>query len=255
MALIEIKFASEVLGMQTSINVIVPQRSAGSEIGIDHTAKDEKYKTLLLLHGLSDDNSIWLRRTSIERYATELGIAVVMPSAERSFYTDMKYGDRYYTYISREVPRISREFLPLSEKREDNFVMGNSMGGYGAMKIAMKNPNSFSAAAGLSSVADIEGSMSRYPNLRRVIFGEDEIPVDENLFDIAQSTSGNEIKPRILMIEGTRDFMYDANIRLKEKFESLDYDYQYMEAPGGHTWAFWDKYTLYALKWLLQIEE
>lgn len=253
--MIEIKFASEVLGMQTSINVIVPQRSTKGEIGIDNAAKDEKYKTLLLLHGLSDDNSIWLRRTSIERYATELGIAVVMPSAERSFYTDMKYGDRYYTYISQEVLRVAREFLPLSNKREDTFIMGNSMGGYGAMKIAMKNPDAFVSAAGLSSVADIEDSMDRHPDLRRVIFGEGEIPCDENLFDIAQATSENQIKPRILMIEGTRDFMYDTNIKLKEKFESLDYEYHYMEAPGGHTWGFWDKYTLYALKWLLQIEE
>ena len=93
------------------------------------------------------------------------------------------------------------------------------------------------------------------PSLRRVIFGEGAIPCDENLFDIAQATSEHEIKPRILMIEGTRDFMYDTNIKLKEKFESLNYEYHYMEAPGGHTWGFWDKYTLYALKWLLQIEE
>lgn len=251
MALIEIRFASEVLGMQTSINVIVPQKSTKGEIGIDNAAKDEKYKTLLLLHGLSDDNSIWLRRTSIERYATELGIAVVMPSAEKSFYTDMQYGDKYYTYISKEVLRIAREFLPLSDKREDTFVMGNSMGGYGAMKIAMKNPDLFEAAAGLSSVADIVDFMDGYPALRRVIFGEEEIPAEENLFDIAESTSRNEVKPRILMIEGTRDFMYDTNIRLKEKFESLDYEYEYVEAPGGHTWGFWDKHTPYALEWLL----
>ncbi len=241
--------------MQTSINVIVPQKSTKGEIGIENAAKDEKYKTLLLLHGLSDDNSIWLRRTAIERYATELGIAVVMPSAERSFYTDMKYGDKYYTYISEEVLRIAREFLPLSDKREDNFVMGNSMGGYGAMKIAMKNPDKFEAAVGLSSVADIKESMGRHENLRRVIFGEDEIPADEDLFAIAESTSANDIKPRIFMIEGTRDFMYDTNIALKEKFETLTYDYRYMEAPGGHTWAFWDKYILTALNWLLKKEE
>ena len=255
MALIEIKFYSDVLGMQTSINVIVPQKSTKGEIGIGNAAKSEKYKTLLLLHGLSDDNSIWLRRTSIERYATELGIAVVMPSAQRSFYTDMKYGDRYYTYISQEVLRIAREFLPLSDQREDTFIMGNSMGGYGAMKIAMKNPELFAAAAGLSSVADIEESMTRHPELRRVIFGDGEIPKEEDLFYLAESTSENAVKPRILMIEGTRDFMYATNIALKEKMETLAYEYRYMEAPGGHTWTFWDKHALFAMKWLLQIEE
>ena len=88
MALINIKFLSETLGRQAQFSVIIPQKSTGGEIGIGNNAKDVKYKTLVLLHGLSDDDSIWLRRTSIDRYATERGIAVIMPDGERGFYTD-----------------------------------------------------------------------------------------------------------------------------------------------------------------------
>ncbi|MBQ8525715.1 MAG: esterase family protein [Clostridia bacterium] len=252
MALINIRFASEALGMQTNINVVVPQKSTQGEIGIKNNARGERYKTLYLLHGLSDDNSIWLRRTSIERYATEYGIAVVMPEVARSFYTDMKYGGKYYTFVSKEVPRIAREFLPLSDKREDNFIAGLSMGGYGALKIALRNPDSFCAAAGLSSVADIVEFIGSMPEVGHPIFGDENIiPDSENLFRLAEECNSSRNKPRIFMGEGKQDFMYDANVRLKEKFESLDYDFTYRESDGAHEWGFWDEYIQYVLKWML----
>lgn len=81
-----------------------------------------------MAHGLSDDHSIWLRRTSIERYAAQYGICVVMPCGDKSFYTDMKYGNRYYTYFAKELPGIVREFFHVSDKREDNYIAGLSMG-------------------------------------------------------------------------------------------------------------------------------
>lgn len=98
------------------------------------------HPTLYLLHGLSDDDSIWLRRTSIERYVAQMGIAVVMPQVHRSFYTDMAAGGQYWTFISEELPALARSFFPLSAKREDNFVAGLSMGGYGALKLGLRKP-------------------------------------------------------------------------------------------------------------------
>ncbi len=251
MALINIKFASEVLGRCTSIDVIIPQKSTAGQIGIDSKAEGEKYKCLLLLHGLSDDGTIWARRTSIERYATEKGIAVIMPSADRSFYTNMKYGDRFYDFISEEVPRIAREFLPISDKREDNFVAGLSMGGYGALKIGLKNPDKYAACAGLSSVADVKEFMpSRPSQLMQCIFGT-EVPDEEDLFCLATECNKSLVKPRVYMGEGTEDFMYDANIRLKEHFETLDFDFTYRESAGTHCWEFWDEYIQYVLDWML----
>ena len=252
MALIQIHFYSQVLGRQTNIQVIIPQRNTYGEIGVENNANENKYKTLLLLHGLSDDNTIWARRTSIERYATERGIAVVMPDGERGFYTDNKHGYAYYKFISEDVLRIAREFLPLSAKREDTFVAGNSMGGYGALKIALKNPETYSAAIGLSSVADVEKFMNeRTPDLKEIIFGGERVPADEDLFELAKACEKNSIKPRLYMCEGKDDFMYEENVRLKTLFERLDYDFTYVEDEGAHEWGFWDKHIKKGLAWLL----
>ena len=136
MALMKCDFFAESLGMCTSMYIAIPQKGTNGQIGIKNVCQDGKFKSLLLLHGLSDDQSIWLRRTSIERYASEYGIAVIMPCAEKSFYTNMKYGSDFYTYIAKEVPAVAREFFQISARREDSFVAGISMGGYGAEKPA-----------------------------------------------------------------------------------------------------------------------
>lgn len=252
MAFITIEFLSEILGRQTSIDVIIPQKSTNGEIGITNNAKGEKYKTLVLLHGLSDNSRIWMRRTCIDRYATEKGIAVVMPSGDRSFYTNMYNGDRFADFIGKEVLAIAREYLPLSDKREDTFIAGNSMGGYGAMKMALKFPETFSAAAGLSSVADVAKFMEeRYPLLGTQIFGEgNKVPDSEDLFALTTACESNPLRPRLYMIEGLGDFMLEENRRLQAHIKTLDYDFTYEEYEGIHDWAFWDTYIQKVLAWM-----
>src|SRR5690606_35149889 len=115
----------------------------------------KKHPVLYLLHGLSDDDTIWLRRTSIERYVAGLGLAVVMPNVHRSFYADMAYGGQYWTFLTEELPRVAGDFFPLSDAREDNYVAGLSMGGYGAFKWALSYPERFAAAGSLSGVLDL----------------------------------------------------------------------------------------------------
>ncbi|MBE7029194.1 MAG: esterase family protein [Clostridia bacterium] len=253
MALCELKFFSEALQMHSVVNVIIPQSSTSGEIGTNNNTKNEKYKCLYLLHGLSDDESIWLRRTSIERYANRYGVCVVMPCGGRSFYTDMKYGGKYYTYIAEEVPKVIGEFFNVSDKREDTYIAGQSMGGYGALKIALKNPDRFCACAGLSSVADIENMVNFFKDTLVPIFGEDiNIPEDENLFHLAKKCNSNPLKPRIYMGVGTEDFLYEDNVKFKEFMEKLDYDYTYQESEGIHTWDFWDVYIPYALDWMFK---
>lgn len=251
MALIDLKFYSETLEMQTEVYVIIPQKSSNGEIGIENNAKEEKYKTLYLLHGLSDDHTIWLRRTSIERYAAEYGICVVMPCGHRSFYTDMKYGLKYYTYIAKELPRVIREFFNVSDKREDTYIAGLSMGGYGALKIALRETNTFCAAAGLSSVADIYREDFRKTLVP--VFGDNiEIPREDDLFALVDMKNDIEEKPRLFMAVGTEDFMYEDNLRLKAKIQSLDYDYTYIEDKGAHSWDFWDDKIQLALEWMFR---
>lgn len=253
MAFAQLHIFSEVLGMQTNVNVILPQPNTMGAIGIENNATTEKYKCLYLLHGLSDDYSIWSRRTSISRYADKYGICVIMPSGDTSFYTDMKHGKKYYTYISDELPKIINGFFNTSDKREDNFIAGLSMGGYGALKIALRNSDKFCAAAGLSSVADIEHMKTIFKDATIPVFGEDLIvPKEENLFYLAEANNNNPTKPRIFMGCGTGDFMYEDNVNLKNKFQSLDYDFTYRESEGIHSWDFWDEYIQYVLEWMFK---
>lgn len=235
--------------MQTEAYVVVPQRATKGEIGINGKSEDKLYKCLYLLHGLSDDHSIWLRRTSIERYAADYGICVVMPCGARSFYTDMKYGMKYFTYITEELPSVVSEFLKVSDKREDRYIAGLSMGGYGALKAALRRPDMYCAAAGLSSVADIRDP--RFFDALIPVFGEEmNIPDEEDLFFLAEKTNADPLKPRIFMGVGTEDFLYESNTRLKQCFEQLDYDYTYRESNGVHSWVFWDEYIRYVLEWM-----
>ncbi len=139
MALIQCQFYSEVLGLSTSMNVILPQATR-SQIGMEGKQGTGPHPTLYLLHGLSDDDSTWLRRTSIERYVASMGLAVVMPQVHRSFYTNMEQGAAYWTFISEELPALARSFFPLSDKREDNFVAGLSMGGVWCLQTGTPAP-------------------------------------------------------------------------------------------------------------------
>ena len=251
MALIDFKFFSEKLQVCTEVYIIMPQKSTVGQIGIDSEASNEKYKCMYLLHGLSDDHTIWLRRTAIERYAAEHGICVVMPAAGRSFYTDMKYGGAYYSYISEELPRLMKEFFNISDKREDTYIAGLSMGGYGALKIALRNPENYCAAIALSPVANIFNEI--FHDTEIPIFGEDlNIPDEDDIYKLVKMKNGEPNKPRIYHSIGTDDFMYDDNVKLNRIMEELDYDYTYKAIPARvHSWDLWDEEIANALNWAL----
>ena len=251
MALIHCDFFSEVLKISCSMYVILPQN-----INITSKVIQQKYPTLYLLHGNSDDHSTWLRRTSIERYVEPFNMAVVMPAVNRSYYTDMVHGNKYWAFISEELPRIARSFFPLSESREDNFAAGLSMGGYGAFKLALRCPETFSAAASLSGALDIEtrdsyGDKER-ENESHNIFGPPELfsGSDNDLFKLADDFSKYEgNKPRLYQCCGTEDYLYEGNLRFRAHAEELGLDLTYEEGPGNHEWSFWDKWIQRVLEW------
>ena len=251
MAYIQLHLFSTSLGMQTEVAVIIPQKNTAGEIGIGNQANDHHYKTLYLLHGLSDDHSIWLRRTSIERYATEYGICVVMPFGGRSFYMNQINGENYYNYISKELPSLISEFFRVSDKREDRYIAGLSMGGYGALKIALKNSDTFCMAAGMSSVADIRNEMWK-SHLENMLGKENYLPDSEDLFALATATESNPTKPRLYMCCGTEDFLYADNVALRDHIKKLNFDYTYEEEPGTHCWDYWDVKIQRILEWMFK---
>src|SRR5262249_36404389 len=143
-----------VLGLMSTMSLLLPAPPP-AETGGTPASRRPRYPVLYLLHGMSDDHTVWQRRTSIERYVTRLNLAVVMPAVQRSFYTDTQTGQRYWTFISEEVPAVARAYFPLSELREETYVAGLSMGGYGAFKLALTYPERYAAAASLSGALDV----------------------------------------------------------------------------------------------------
>lgn len=252
MAFISLNYFSEALGMQTEVYVVIPQKSNEGEIGIGSAKGADKYKCLYLLHGHSDDQTIWMRRTSIERYATEYGICVVMPCGGRSFYTDMKHAMKYYTFVAKELPGVICEMFNVSDRREDNFLAGNSMGGYGALKIALKECDRFCAAAALSPVTDLKFLQQEgWMELFHMIFGDtDEIPEEEQLGWLLEQKRNDPNRPRIFVGVGREDFLYGDSLSFKNRIEAMDYDFTYRESAGEHNWVFWDTYIQYALQWM-----
>lgn len=253
MALMQCHFYSETLGLSTTMTVILPQNTT-TQIGMDNKAGAHRHPTLYLLHGLSDDDSIWLRRTSIERYVASMGIAVVMPQVHRSFYTDMEYGGKYWSFISEELPALARSFFPLSDAREDNFVAGLSMGGYGAFKLALRKPEMFAAAASLSGALNIAGRFMKDDIAQdaRLIFGDKPITGSDNdlLHLLKELNNAGGPKPKLYQCCGTEDFLYEDNLQFLDACRQTTLDLTYTEGPGAHDWGYWDARIQDVLKWL-----
>jgi S-formylglutathione hydrolase FrmB len=217
-------------------------------------------RTLYLLHGHSDDQTAWQRWTSIERYVEGLNLAVVMPAAHNSFYTDMVHGGKYFTFLTEEVPSVLQDMFPLSHEREDTFVAGLSMGGYGAFKLALSRPDLYAAAASLSGAVDIRELVKKHDDpdnpawleAMRNIFGDlESVPGSQHdLFTLAEQVARAKVKPSLFQYCGTEDFLYADNLRFRDHVRTLPMDLTYAEGPGDHTWGYWDVMIQKVLAWL-----
>ena len=259
MALIHCDFFSDVLGLSCSMCVVLPQKTEG-QVGMKGRAEGDRHPVLWLLHGMSDDHTIWQRRTSIERYVAPLGLAVVMPAVNRSCYTDMASGPKYWTFISEELPKIARSFFPLSDKREENFVAGLSMGGYGAFKLGLRCPEQYAAAASLSGAIDMGYRIENDPDEdaawrheKEMVYGDlsEFKGSDNDLLHVAEElvASGKPI-PAMYACCGTEDFLYEQNVRFRDFAKKIGLELTYEEGPGEHEWGFWDKWIQRVLEWL-----
>lgn len=256
MALMHVNFYSEVLGMCCQMEVILPQR-AELQAGMGGNFPDGKYPTLYLLHGMGDDHTIWQRRTSIERYVSGLGWAVVMPTVHLGWYTNMRHGARYFDYVAKELPQICREFFPsMSSRPQDTYVAGLSMGGYGALKLALAAPEVFGAGASLSGAVDIakrcEAQDGKQPLWTEVFGLASHVRSSENdLFALAESLkSYGEKLPPLYMWCGTEDVLIDENRRLRDSLKGWGYPLTYEESAGAHRWDCWDEKIQSVLGWL-----
>lgn len=267
MVLFEVNYFSNSLGININLNVIIPQRKTNQidDKDYDNYNKDG-YPVIYLLHGLGNDESIWMRRTSIERYASKYGFAVVMPTTQLGGYIDNAYGAKYWTFISEELPSFCKEYFSnLSVKKEDTFVAGASMGGYGAFKLALSRPERFKAAASLSGPLDIinESNLERFKSKRPFwegIFGKiEDIGGSKNdlVYLVDLILQNNDIKieeiPKLYSWCGTEDFLYNCNLEFEEKIKNLGMKLEANYSKGDHNWSSWDREIKNVLKWFSQL--
>ena len=253
MALISIDFKSETLKRNVIFNVILPMEN-----------HEGPYPTLYLLHGLTDNCSSWLCNTRIRMWAEESGLAVVMPSGENSFYMDIPVKDGclgdFGEYIGRELVEVTRRIFPLSVRREDTFLGGLSMGGFGACRNALKYSDVFGKAAILSGALHFY----EYPAEWVCEYGN-MIGEIKNFGDLEQ-TRQTDRNPRYLMEMirndpdrsfpsfyiacGLQDDLLESNRSIAQALKEAGADVIYEEGEGFHDWYFWDEYIQHVLKWL-----
>ncbi len=249
MAAISCDFFSETLEVGVSISVVPPQPTS-AQIGVSAAGAAGPPPVLYLLHGLSDDHTAWTRYTSIERYAAAAGLAVVMPAVVRSFYADERHGHRYWSYVAEELPAVVGSFFRVSGRPEDTFVAGLSMGGYGAMRLALTHPERYAAAASLSGALDlaaIAGQPERRELVARVFDGAPA--PEEDLFALLGERAGSPLPPLHVSC-GTGDALLPANERFaaaaRDAGAAVTTDFR----PGEHEWGLWDAVVQEVIAWL-----
>ncbi len=241
MGLCELHFRSTALEKHTGANVILPEGEA---------AEKGPFPVFYLLHGLSDDYTRWARQTSIERYVEGLPLIVVMPDGGRGFYSDAEQGFAYETAIVKDlVDYVDRMFHTKAE-RAGRCIGGLSMGGYGALKLALKYPNLFCSANSHSGAlgfahGDFPPDNPFGVEFERVV-GKHPAGGPNDLFTLAERIDRARL-PALRIDCGTEDFLIDDNRAFQAHLAKLDLPHEYAEFPGAHDWSYWDTHVQEAI--------
>ena len=254
MAILQVNFLSRALFRTVPAYVVLPTDRIPAE-------EDKPFKTLYLLHGLLGNYTDWVHNTQIQRLAEDRRLAVVMPSGDNSFYVDnpvSKNGE----FIGRELVELTRRMFPLSHKREDTFIAGLSMGGFGALRNGLCYPETFGYIAGLSSAVHLFETPLDAPGRNMgsedASFGvmTEAMKTDKNPRVALQKLLAAREKdpsvplPKIYLACGTEDGLLEANRQLRDFFLANGQPVTYCEAPGRHDWAFWQDQIGRVLDWL-----
>lgn len=261
MALIQATLFSQSLMRTVNVNVILPVDKLAFP---GQPQREEKpFKTLHLLHGVFGSYVDWVAGTRIQRYAEDHNLAVVMPSGDNAFYVDQPAGNNYYgRFVGQELVELTRRMFPLSRKREDTFIGGLSMGGYGAMRNGLKYSDTFGCIAAFSGAWDIEEMASREEDTGFMLSSRSYV---QACFGDLRKLPGSDMDPRFLAKQlhdsgkpfpriyiacGVDDSLLPVNRSLAAFLKEQGADVTYEEGPGAHEWDFWDAYVKKAIQWL-----
>lgn len=205
---------------------------------------------VLIVHGMTDTVETWLRGTHIEEYLEHHGFAAALTFAANSYYTDMAHGAPFYTAVAEDFPEFLSGKYGFSKSREKRFIMGNSMGGYGALKLALTSPERYAAVVSLSGVTDLVYRFvleNAWPEDGAANWGADyKHTLPDSKHDLYRLVRDVEAscadRPILRQICGTEDYLYPDNLRFREFMLARDgWNYEYSEGHGTHWWDFWDR--------------
>ncbi|CAM3539426.1 alpha/beta hydrolase [Marinicrinis lubricantis] len=260
MALVTVDFFAKSLKRTVSFQALIPGDTPGL---FGHEAQERgPLKSLYLLHGYSGNSSDWMTFTNIRELSDKHRIAVFMPSGENHFYLDdSDLGACYGEFIGKELVEYTREMFHISCDRDDTFIGGLSMGGYGAIRNGLKYAEQFGKIIALSSAIlpyriagvskDYSDGVSDYKYLTRVfgdlnqLKGSDKDP--EALIIGLKET--NRKIPDLYIACGTEDFLLDVNRKFHEFLAAEKVKFSYLESAGAHTWEFWREKIEEAILW------
>ena len=256
MARFDVTMSSYSLFRDVEVTVIVPSMTIvdmmNANGGPMHHVAKEKFPVLFLLHGFGNNRAGWLNYTNVEMYAEERHIAVVTISAENKGYMDVR-GDKFFRFISEELPEFVRMMFPISERPEDTYLAGLSMGGFGTLIHGLTCPENFCAIGPLSAAPSMTRSM-----LETYGRGPDAKPEDPNdniTVDALESARKNmelgKKFPKVYMACGKNDFLYENNVKTRDALRELGLDVTWDELEGyAHEWRFWDIEIEKFLDWI-----
>ena len=256
-------FYSQALKRQAELSVLLPDYYGEPGAKKGHPIQGN-FPVLYLLHGYNSDHSTWSLMTQLAFYVRNLPLAIVMPSGYNSYYANSHSGHlRYFDYLTEELPTLLHNWLSLSNAREDTFIGGLSMGGFGSLVNGLRHPEIFGCITALSSALikekilhAVEEPGHDFFTKRQyeTMFGVDRIEDYSGSVNdyeaLADSLKDAEVKPKIYMACGTEDSLFDANVAFKDRLIADGFDLTWEEGPGVHNWAFWDAYIEKAINWL-----
>ncbi len=250
---------SKILAMETGVTIITPDASRSGAPSVCY-----------LLHGAYGNNESWATYTMLPAYAQAHNVVFVMPETARAFYADTHAGPRFFTYVADELPKIVEKTFRIAAGRENTAVMGGSMGGFGALCIALRRPERFGRCCAFGSAAlflrkfmeglpgngaekmrALEGILGRQlaEDFRLVLGDEFRVPQELDIPALAEAVAKMDAKPVFYSACGEEDAQFRAeNAEFAALMQRLGFDFPHEELPGGHDWGFFDRAVRRALE-------
>ncbi len=232
----DVTFHSSALGREMTYRAIFPTSPGPGK----------KLQVVYLLHGGGGGFRDWSNYSDVGRYA-DRGMLLVMPEGDSSYYVNSaeQPKERYEDYIVQDLIADVEGRFPVGKGRQNRAIAGVSMGGYGAINLAMKHPNLFGFAAGISPAIDVPSrpfSIRRLEQWRRFqsIFGEyGSNTRQENDPFLVVRKSDPAIAPYFYLTCGAKEGLMASNKQLASLLSQRDFHYEFHEVPGDHNWKQW----------------